>query len=291
MEGDGPVAVVGLREKGRSWLPAMQGIIPECIAPAREGYLFSALRALGADVRISDSSAPPPKSARARNVAAVPVFRIDCQADFERYWRESGYMKTIRLARNRTKAFRLEVDRPGSAALIIANWEEQWRDHPDQQTIIASDLVVAAEYGERRDQWRSFLLLDGDVSVAGMLCLVHGNDLVPWVMFRDKRYDWHYVGTRILDLVVQWAAEHGFAKLDIGGWYSYKAKWAPQDGEQWDFRICPLRQHLREQVIWKARAVPEKLMALFRWLPVPSGSRGDRGDQGVDLEQPQEVPK
>jgi hypothetical protein len=105
-------------------------------------------------------------------------------------------------------------------------------------------------------------------------------------MFRDKRYDWHCVGTRILDLVTQWAAEHGFAKLDIGGWYDYKAKWAPQDGERWDFRICPLRQHLREQVTWKARAVPEKLMALFRRLPGLSGAPSDEREQGAGGNQP-----
>jgi len=291
MEGDGPVAVVGLREQGRHWVPAMQGIIPECIAPARDGFLFPALKALDVDVRISGSPTPPPTSTRARNVTAVPIFKEDCQADFEQYWRKSHYMETIRLARNRAKAFTFEVDRPGSAALIIAKWEEQWRDHPDQQTIIASDLVVAAEHPQQRDQWHSFLLLDGDVPAAGITGLVLGNDLVATVMFRDKRYDWHYVGTRILDLLTQWAAEHGFAKLDMGGWYSYKAKWAPQDGEHWDFRICPLRQHLREQVIWKARAVPEKLMALFRRLPGLSGAPEDKEDRDAAEKQRQDVPK
>jgi ribosomal-protein-alanine N-acetyltransferase len=291
MEGDGPVAVVGLRQKGRHWLPAMQGITPESIAPACDGFLFRALRALDVDARIADWPNPPPTSIPARNVLAVPMFNIDCQGDFEGYWRESGYMKSIRLARNRTKGFEFEVDRPGSAALIIAKWEEKWREHPDQQTIIASDLIVAAEYCQQRNQHHSFLILDDDVPVAGEVCFVHGNHLVDTAGFRDKRYDRHSVGTRILDLIVQWAAQHGFAKVELGGWYSYKAKWAPQDGEHWDFRICPLRQHLREQATWKARAVPNKLKALFHRLPVLSTAPDDRRDQCAGVKEPQEGPK
>ena len=58
-EGDGAVAVVGLRQEGKHWVPAMQGIVPGAIAPAREGYLFRALRALRVDVRIGGRSALP----------------------------------------------------------------------------------------------------------------------------------------------------------------------------------------------------------------------------------------
>jgi L-amino acid N-acyltransferase YncA len=291
IDGDRPVAVLGLREKGQYWMPAMQGIIPESIGPARDGFLFPALKAIRADVRIAGSPIPPPKSVAARNVTAVPIFGIDCQADFEEYWRKSGYMKTIRLARNRTKAFRFEVDRPGSAALIIANWEKQWRDHPDQQTIIASDLIIAAEYCEERHQHHSFLLLDGDVPAAGITGLVHGNDLLATVVFRNKTYDWHYVGTRILDLLTQWAAEQGFAKLDMGGWYSYKAKWAPEVGEQWDFRLCPLRKRLVSQVIWKAHGARGKLKALLNRVRLPSGDPEGEQDDEVGASEPQEVPQ
>jgi hypothetical protein len=76
MEGDGPVAVVGLREKGRSWLPAMQGIIPGAIAPARDGYLFpsSALALMQIRPAYTLESTP------ARNAVPVPMFRIDCRS-------------------------------------------------------------------------------------------------------------------------------------------------------------------------------------------------------------------
>jgi ribosomal protein S18 acetylase RimI-like enzyme len=286
-EGVEPIAVVGLRERGRHWVPAIQGIIPGCIAPARDGFLLPALGALGVDVRIEDSPTPPPKSTPVRDARAVPVFNVDCQADFEGYWRRSHSLwRTIKDSRKRTEGFTFAVDRPGSAALIIAKWEEKWRDHPDQQTVIASDLILAAEYCEQRKQWHSFLLTDHDLPVAGATCPVHGNDLVGAVTFRGPGYDRQGVGVRILDLFVHWAAEQGFAKVELGGWYSYKAKWAPQDGEHWDFRICPLRQHLREQAIWKARAVPGRLRALFGWLPVLS--RAPEGNHEVST-QPREA--
>jgi hypothetical protein len=124
--------------------------------------------------------------------------------------------------------------------------------------------------------------MDGDVLAAGCTGPAHGDTLEYAVSIRDDRYTWHRAGFRLVDLVVPWAAEHGFAKFDVGGWYSYyKAKWGPQDGEHWYFRICPLRQHLREQVIWKARAVPSKLKALLGWLP--GISRTPEGDEGEDV--------
>jgi ribosomal protein S18 acetylase RimI-like enzyme len=55
-EGDGAVAVVGLRQEGKHWVPAMQGIVPGAIAPARDGFLSRSLRALGVDVRIGERS-------------------------------------------------------------------------------------------------------------------------------------------------------------------------------------------------------------------------------------------
>jgi hypothetical protein len=109
-------------------------------------------------------------------------------------------------------------------------------------------------------------------------------------MFRDKKYDWHCVGTRILDLAVQWAAEHGLARFEMGGWYTYKAKWAPQSGEHWDSRVSPLRQHLREQAMWKARAVPAKLRAIFGWLPGLSRTPGRESQEASELESEGTVP-
>jgi ribosomal protein S18 acetylase RimI-like enzyme len=291
-EGPAPLAVIGLREKGRYWMPVMQGITPGCIAPARDGFLFPALRTLDVEVRITDCPSPPPTEARARNVTSVPVFAIDCHSDYEAYWRKTHYMETIRDGRKRTEGFAFEVDRPGSAALTITNWGQKWRDHPDEQTIVASDFIVAAEYWEKRGRWHSFLLLDGDVPVAGMTAWVDGDHLQLAASFRDPEYDRRDVGVRIQDLIVQWAAQHGFAKVGLGGYYSYyKAKWAPQDVDTWDFRICPLRQHIREQITWKAKAVPGKLWSLISRLPLRPGARRGASDEGQEVDSPAKRPE
>jgi len=58
-EGDGAVAVVGLRQEGKHWVPLMQGIVPGAIAPARDGFLSRSLRALRVNVRFEDRSALP----------------------------------------------------------------------------------------------------------------------------------------------------------------------------------------------------------------------------------------
>jgi len=59
IEGNAPVAVVGLRQEGKHWVPAMQGIVPGAIGPARDGFLSRSLRALRVNVRIEDRSASP----------------------------------------------------------------------------------------------------------------------------------------------------------------------------------------------------------------------------------------
>jgi len=59
VDGARPMAVVGLRQEGKHWVPAMQGIVSGAIAPAREGYLYRSLKALRVDVRIGGRSALP----------------------------------------------------------------------------------------------------------------------------------------------------------------------------------------------------------------------------------------
>ncbi len=62
VDGARPVAVVGLRQEGKYWVPVMQDVIPGAIAPARDGYLSRSLRALRVDVRIEDRSPLPTPS-------------------------------------------------------------------------------------------------------------------------------------------------------------------------------------------------------------------------------------
>jgi hypothetical protein len=44
---------------------------------------------------------------------------------------------------------------------------------------------------------------------------------------------------RLMDLGFYWARDMGFQKIDLGGSFDYKDKWAPENGEKWEFNICP----------------------------------------------------
>jgi ribosomal protein S18 acetylase RimI-like enzyme len=63
VDGARAMAVVGLRQEGKHWVPAMQGIVPGAIAPARDGFLSRSLRALRVHVKIEDRSALPARLA------------------------------------------------------------------------------------------------------------------------------------------------------------------------------------------------------------------------------------
>jgi len=286
IEGNAPVAVVGLRDKGRYWEPVGRGVTGQratarSVAPVREGFLVPALQALGVEVRIGGWRDPPPTSPIVRSLARNAVFKLDCAADFEQYWRDSGQWTFIRRGHRKTRTgFAFEVDLPDSAAWILRSWAEKWRDDPAQETASIDDQLLAAEYYQKQGQYHSFLLLHNGWPVAGNTAFAFGDELVWHAGYRRPEWDRYDAGTCVMELMCRWAAEQGFAKVDLGGWHEYKSLWAPEDGEEWEFRIFPLRQHVREQVTWKARAVPSKLKALLGWLP--GISRTPEGDEGED---------
>jgi CelD/BcsL family acetyltransferase involved in cellulose biosynthesis len=88
---------------------------------------------------------------------------------------------------------------------------------------------------------------------------VHHNDLVAGVIYREPEYDWYGVGVRLIDLVFSFAAEKGFETMDLGGGHDYKQKWAPQEGERWQFNVCPEYLYRAKQVVNWGRTVRQKV--------------------------------
>ena len=102
------------------------------------------------------------------------------------------------------------------------------------------ELLQAADYYTGLGRYHhSFRLLDGGAAVAGLTTFVRRNSLIHSTMFRSHSYSRQGVGTRIQDLVLQWAAEAGFDSVDWVAGHSYKSRWAPQDGNIWRFNVCP----------------------------------------------------
>ncbi len=253
-----PVAVVGLRQIGRChWEPVTQWLLPGIVCPARPGYLMPALEALKVDLRVAwwRLAGPPPPSPLMRYSECTPVYRMPCTADFERYWRKTRYFKTIQHSRHRCEGFTWSVNAPGAATWVIQNWDSKWHEHGATADLSLADRLLAATYLERRGQHYTHVLLDGETPIAGATSLVHGRDLVAGVIYRHPDYDRFGVGVRIIDLVFAFAAENGFERMDIGGGYDYKQKWAPQEGERWQFDLCPSFLYRAKQLVhWEREA-------------------------------------
>lgn len=247
-----PRAVVGLRQIGRyQWEPITQWIIPGIVFPAQPEYVIPVLEVIGVDVWVAwwRMETPPPPSRLMRYQESTPVYRMSFSGDFEQYWRKNKYFKTIQHKRNRCQEFTVAVNSPGSAEWVIKNWDGKWRDQPTAVSPSLSDRIMAANYLESRKQHYTIALLDGDTLIGGATNTVHGNDLVAGVIYREPKYDWHGVGVRLIDLVFSFAAENGFETMDIGGGHSYKEKWAPQEGERWQFNICPEYLYRAKQTV------------------------------------------
>jgi hypothetical protein len=251
-----PVAVVGLRQRGRySWEPVTQWIVPGTVSPAKPGYLIPALEATRSDVwvawwRMGD---PPPPSRLTRCLESTPTYRLHCSEDFERYWRDNGYFKTIRRIRNRCRDLILVINSPGSAEWIIRNWEARWRDSPTLADPSLADRILAAEYLENQGRYHTLLLLDGGTPAGGATMTVQHKDLIAGVLYREPQYHRFGVGDRLIDLSFTFAAENGFETFDIGGGHDYKKHWARQEGERWWFNLCPEPLFRAKQIVKWAR--------------------------------------
>jgi hypothetical protein len=263
-----PVAVIGLRQKGRlSWEPVTQWIIPGTVFPAKPGYIIPALEALGREIwvawwRMVD---PPTPSPSIRYLESTPTYRMSCSEDFEQYWREIGYFKTIRRIRNRCRNFKSEINSTRSAEWTIKNWEARWRKDPSVMDPGLPDRILAAKYLENLGRYYSILLLDGDTPIGGATVTVHNNDLVAGVLYRDPQYHRYGIGDRLIDMSFSLAAEKGFDCFDIGGGHDYKKNWARKEGERWFLNVCP--------------------EPLFQVKKVANWVRNLRGRDGADLQQ------
>ena len=237
-----PVAVVALRQRGFYWEPVTQWLLPGAIFPVREDCLMLALSALGVEVEIAwwrMMEAPPQHPWIRRDRVPTLTHRMRLSEDFEEFWRKSGQFKDVRSARNRCLGFTFEVNTPGAADWIIKNSTAKWASSENTYIEELGDRLMVADYLAKRGQFHSLLLLSSGIPVAGNTFIVHGRDLVSGVVYRNPAYEKYSVGTRIWDLSFEWAAKNNYEKLDIGGGFDYKKRWAPQEGERNKFRVCP----------------------------------------------------
>lgn len=258
-DGDGPVAIILLRRVNRlAWEPALQWLVPGSSFPVRRGMTGQALAALGVPVNMGwwRMSSPLPPATPLRNIVSVPTYRLDLTGDYEAHWRSTHILSKVRRMRRRFEALACDVDRPGAAEWVIANWSMRWNG-TDRAEAAIRDRILVAQALEARGEHHTIGLYDGDRMVAGSTVFVQGKDIVAGVYYTLPHYHQRGIDARLIDQSFSFAAGLGYSRFDIGGGLAYKAKWAPEEGSRETFTVAP-------QLFWHARRTGSAMRNLLR---------------------------
>jgi hypothetical protein len=237
-----PVALVGIRNRGGHWEPVTQEIVPGVLFPVREGYLHRVLPALGLSLRVEwwRWREPPPMARWMREAESISEYGMSCSEDFEAHWRKSNLSKSIRRTRNRCSGFELKVNSANSTEWIIKNWGQKWHvAQGEAQRSFVTEQLIAAEYLQKRGLHYSLLLLDGDEPVAGNTFIIHRNEALFHINYRNPEYDWHGGMNRLMEMAFWWARDMGFDGISLGAHHDYKKDWAPERDRYMSFTVCP----------------------------------------------------
>lgn len=254
-----PVAVVALRSRWTSltWKPVTGWIVPGEPFPIRDGYLGPVLDSLQTSLAIPwwRIESPPPAGRLPRSFGAEPRYTLTLGPDYEDYWRQSSLWKDLRRSRRRCEGLEFVVNHPLGLDWTLANWERRFRPRPDLPMPDVAEHLLVARFLQARGRYFSFSLLDDGWPVAGKTGLVHGDDLVSDHPYRDPSYDNRGVGTRLSDLVFEWAFEQGFKSLDLGAGHDYKRRWAPPAGQDGELIVAPRALHMVQAAGRRIRSV------------------------------------
>jgi hypothetical protein len=238
-----PVALAGVKSRGGRWEPVTHEIIPGVFFPVKERYLSRVLPALGLHLHVDwwKWPDPPPTARWMQQVESFTDYGMRCSDDFEAHWRKSAkFFRTVRTARDRCRGFELKVNSANSTEWIIKNWGQKWHvAQGEGQRSFVTEQLIAAEYLQKRGLNYSLLLFDGDEPVAGSNMIIHRNEALGHINYRNPKYDWHGAMTRLNEMSFWWARDMGFDAMSVGGIQDYKRRWAPECGQYMKFAVCP----------------------------------------------------
>jgi len=236
-ERDAPVAIVALRRTpDASWVPVTRYIVPGFVFPSQPGRLLDAVASVGVTVELGfwRPEKEPQSHGAVRALWSEPTFGMDATDDFEAYWRKTGRWDAIRKSRRKCSDFSVGINQPGAARLIVKEWGKTWGIDGAE----IADRIAAAEYMEATGRLVSILLSDGDRRIGGATCLIHENELVAQVYFRDHEYDRFDIGTYLIYLTFEMVGRLNLRGIDLGGGHAYKQRFAPVKGVKHEMRIC-----------------------------------------------------
>jgi len=254
-----PVMLAGLRRQSRLvWEPIGNWHAPGPVFPVEPKHLYPALRSISVEMTLAwwRTGVEPPTGLGVRSVETSPTHRMALDCNPEGYWRETGYLPTVKRMRNRCTAFTVATNHPGAAAWVIRNWRRKWSGEGDDNCDAdLLDRITTAEALEKIGRHVTISLFDGDRIVGGTTTFIHKSELVAGVMHWEPEYRAQGPGVRLIDLAFQFGVEQGLKAIDIGGKADYKKKWAPEDGTRSRVVVAPLHVQYMRKVASTVRAL------------------------------------
>ena len=256
-----PVAAIALRRYRHHWEPVTMWLVPGALFPTTPGYLVASLAALQTPVDVFwwRLSAPLPKDPAIRDLRAIPAYGMQLSEDIEKYWKKTGNWRNVRHNRNLCRDFTFAVDTPGAAELVVRKWAEKWAEDNPHILDHLEDRVFVSNYFAERGRYHTVLLQDKGETIAGASAYVHDHQLVAGVNFRNTDYDHYGVMSRVNDFFFHWGVEAGYSYFDIGGGPKYKRRWAPQQGERYQFSVGPFSHRILRHTLQLWRNARERL--------------------------------
>lgn len=250
-----PIALIGLQRDGRfRWKPVANWLVPDFVCAAADDDALPALAALGTEISVSwwrRSAFPAHEHVRERRDIATHHMAV---AHREAYWRKTGRWRGIMKARQRCEGLTLSVNEPGGSEWVIHSAAVKWQGHEEAaQDATVHDRVDVVRHLESSGKHITLVLRDGDRRLSGEACIIDGDTLVSVLAYRDEEVGSLPTGIRTMDAIFQYAEQHGFANVDLGGHRPYKLAWAPEQGMRHEFLVAPRHRHHARQMVGRIR--------------------------------------
>lgn len=227
-----PTALISLRRRRRYWEPvayqSLSGVIAPTSSPAALGR---ALHALGVEVRVEAGLDKSVVDLKPRSYWSPDNYRVDLQGDYEALW-SRNHRKNVRKARQRCDEFmRLRVDDVGDLEWCCTQWSRVWESNDAEETVAAEDRLrfwrafMKRQTADSPIQFHTLHLLDGGRRAAGTVLMCQDGAVLGQCIVRDPEYDGFWVGVRIMQASIEWAASAAYRQFDLGSGQDYKQSW------------------------------------------------------------------
>lgn len=227
-----PTAIISLRRRRLYWEPVAYQALPGVIAPASSAAsLGRALHALGVEVRIEAGLDKSVVDLNPRSYWSPDNYRVDLEDDYEARW-SRNHRKNVRKACQRCDEFmRLRVNDVGDLEWCCAQWGRVWESNDAEETVAVEDRLrfwrafMKRQTADSPIQFQTLALLDGDRRTAGTVLMCREGIVLGQCIVRDPEYDGFWVGVRIMEASIEWAASAGYRQFDLGSGQDYKQSW------------------------------------------------------------------